>query len=51
MFDGGIGGGGNHNNSGAGGDKSVEFTPREKALGAKFGITEDDYKKYGPKLK
>lgn len=51
IFDGGIGGGGK------GGDiknenvDGVEFTPREKALGAKLGITEEDYKKYGPKLK
>ena len=29
----------------------VEFTEREKALGKKLGITEEDYKKYGPRLK
>ncbi len=29
----------------------VEFTGREKALGAKMGISEADYKKYGPKIK
>lgn len=29
----------------------VEFTGREKALGAKFGISEADYKKYGSKIK
>ena len=49
IFDGGIGGGG------AGGgnfksENSVEFTAREKALGAKMGISDADYKKYGPKL-
>jgi len=32
-----------------GGD-AVEFSPREKAIGAKLGITAEDYKKYGPKL-
>lgn len=45
-----------HNGGGAGGTfddnggPKVEFTAREKALGAKFGITAEDYKKYGPKL-
>lgn len=29
---------------------TVEFTSREKALGAKLGITAEDYKKYGPRL-
>lgn len=29
----------------------VEFSATEKALGNKLGITEDDYKKYGPRLK
>ena len=52
MFDGGIGGGGTHGDGGnGGGDSKVEFTPREKALGAKLGISEEDYKKYGSKLK
>lgn len=49
MFDGGIGGGGSSNITNN--DSKVEFTPREKSLGAKLGITEEDYKKYGPKLK
>jgi hypothetical protein len=49
MFDGGIGGGG----AGNGGNEDtsgVEFTAREKALGAKLGISQDDYKKYGARL-
>lgn len=29
----------------------VEFSQTEKALGAKLGISEEDYKKYGPRLK
>lgn len=28
----------------------VEFAPAEKSLGNKMGISEEDYKKYGPKL-
>ena len=32
------------------GGGAPEFTPQEKALGAKFGLTEEDYKKYGPKI-
>lgn len=28
----------------------VEFSSREKALGAKLGISAEDYKKYGPRL-
>lgn len=43
----GMGGGGEYKSSGEG---SVEFTSREKALGAKFGLTEEDYKKYGPRI-
>lgn len=52
MFDNGAGAGGMGNGSyGAGGStETVEFTAREKALGAKMGITQEDYKKYGPKL-
>lgn len=50
MFDGGVGGGG----PGAGGHhegaEKVEFTPREKALGKKLGLSDEDYKKYGPKV-
>jgi len=51
MFDGGIGGGGKGGEIKGGDNSGVEFTPKEKALGAKLGITEEDYKKYGPKLK
>jgi len=29
---------------------NVEFSPQEKALGSKFGISEDDYKKYGSRI-
>lgn len=32
------------------GSGAVEIKPTEKALGSKLGITEDDWKKYGPKL-
>lgn len=44
-----------HNGTGAGNynpnsGSSVEFSSREKALGAKLGISEEDYKKYGPRL-
>jgi len=50
VFDGGISGGGR----GFTDDKSVsggpEFTGREKSLGAKMGISAEDYKKYGPRL-
>ncbi len=42
-----MGGGFNLRNGGSAG---VEFTSKEKQLGAKLGITEEDYKKYGPKL-
>jgi len=49
VFDAGIGGGGggniNINNT-----STVEFTAREKALGAKLGISEDDYRKYSSRL-
>lgn len=44
----GAGGPGFVPNSGSG---PVEFTAAEKALGAKLGITEEDYKKFGPRLK
>lgn len=49
MFDmgtggGGFGGGGEYNQN------TVEFTAREKSLGKKLGITDADYKKYGPRL-
>lgn len=51
IFDAGIDGG-----SGNGADfkesngSTVEFTARERALGAKLLITPEDYKKYGPRL-
>lgn len=48
IFDGGLGGGGSFNMNGGG--NKVEFDAREKALGAKMGITDEDYKKYGPRL-
>jgi len=51
MFDGGIGGGGKGGDIKGGDNGGVEFTAKEKALGAKLGISEEDYKKYGPKLK
>lgn len=45
-------GGGNRGEGGGSDNKgSVEFTQRERALGSKMGITEADYKKYGPKIK
>lgn len=51
MFDGGI----NASGPGPGGPSDApagpEFTSREKALGAKMGITADDYKKYGNRIK
>jgi len=46
MFDG-AGAGADIKDNGAG---AVQFTAREKALGAKMGISDADYKKYGPKL-
>lgn len=52
IFDGGAGGGGlgNGGYGDGGGNNGPEFTGREKALGAKLGISEADYKKYGSKL-
>ncbi len=44
----GAGGPGFQSNSNNG---PVEFSATEKGLGARMGITEDDYKKYGPRLK
>lgn len=47
-----MGGGGKGFAGGGGaGAEGVEFTAKEKQLGSKMGITEADYKKYGPKLK
>lgn len=51
IFDGGVGGGGKGGDIKGEGNGGVEFTAKEKALGAKLGISEEDYKKYGPKLK
>ena len=53
IFDSGINngggnGGGNGGNNNTGG---VEFNAREIAIGEKLGITAEDRKKYGPKLK
>jgi hypothetical protein len=51
ILDGGIGGGGMGGGQGVGeGGTTVEFTAREKALGAKMGISSEDYKKYGARL-
>lgn len=47
TFDGG-GRGMDFNQGGAGG--SADFSSNEKALGAKLGINEDDYKKYGSRV-
>jgi hypothetical protein len=51
IFDGGIGGDGKGEGFKQGGGESVEFTAREKAIGEKLGLTAEDYKKYGPRLK
>jgi len=51
ILDGGMGGEGKGEGFKVGGEGTVEFTAREKALGNKMGITSDDYKKYGPRLK
>tara|TARA_R110000868_G_scaffold171824_2_gene407609 strand:- start:1859 stop:2536 length:678 start_codon:yes stop_codon:yes gene_type:complete len=52
MFDMGANSGGMGDGSygGGGGASGPEFTSREKALGAKLGISDADYKKYGSKL-
>lgn len=50
MFDMGTGSGGPGGGSGSGGGDTNEFTAKEKALGAKLGITDADYKKYGPRV-
>lgn len=51
MFDYGVGGagGGDGFKGGSGGDGN-DFTARERALGAKLGITEADYKKYASRV-
>ena len=51
MFDEGAGAGGySGGGNGNGGGNTVEFTAKEKALGAKLGITQEDYKKYGNRV-
>jgi len=45
----GVGGRGMGGTGNSGGEK-VEFTAREKGLGAKLGITPEDYKKYGSRV-
>lgn len=50
MFDGGTGGGGYGAGNGESNPNTVEFTAKEKALGAKLGITQEDYKKYGARV-
>ncbi len=50
IFDSGISGGGQGGYKAGGGGESVEFTSNEKALGKRFGITDEDYKKYGSRL-
>lgn len=44
-------GGGHFNRGGSGGGQVVELSTKEKELGKKLGITDEDIKKYGPKLK
>lgn len=48
IFDQGAGGGGygGHGGGDGGGENKVEFNAREKALGHKMGITDEDHKKY-----
>lgn len=50
MFDMGAGGGGYGAGSGENNGNTVEFTAKERALGAKLGLTAEDYKKYGPRV-
>lgn len=50
IFDAGLGGGGPGGGGNGGGEGGVEFTAKEKQLGAKLGISEADYKKYGPRV-
>lgn len=50
MFDGGTGGGGNGGAGGKGEGNTSEFSSKEKALGAKLGLTDADYKKYGSRV-
>lgn len=50
IFDGGINDGGKGHDIKPGGVDGADFTPREKALGAKFGITAEDYKKYAGRV-
>lgn len=50
IFDMGVGGSGKGSEFKDGGVNTVEFTARERALGAKLGITAEDYKKYGSRV-
>lgn len=50
IMDLGIGGGGSNRGSDFSQKSTVEFTKREIALGEKLGITDEDRKKFGPKL-
>lgn len=50
MFDVGAGGGGAGEEFNSGGSSGVEFTSREKALGEKLGISQEDYKKYANRV-
>ena len=51
IFDSGIGGGGRGASGvGSGGQSKTEFSASEKSLGAKLGIDEEDYKKYGDRI-
>lgn len=51
IFDGGISSGGQGSGVGAGeGAATVEFSAKERELGAKLGLSAEDYKKYGSKV-
>lgn len=50
IFDGGIGGGNRGSFSGKENAPVNEFTAKEKALGAKLGLTPEDYKKYANRV-
>jgi hypothetical protein len=50
IFDSGISGGGYSGDRGGDTGNHVEFTKNEKLLGKRFGITDEDYKKYGGRL-
>lgn len=50
IFDSGAGAGGYGGGGGEGNGSTVEFTAKERALGAKLGLTAEDYKKYGSRV-